>query len=286
MSVDLSDRVELFFAVNSSLDEYYCLEIDPDGNVLDYKGSFPRKFDRTWSIENLNISTSINEGSYIVEGSIPYSGISDINLDQQFYLGIFRADYFGDAQTDAHWFTTKEPDSPSPDFHRPDAFQSACIVDDKPSNSGHLVSDKTIKKEVIVECGLDEVWNKWTSSEGLKSFFGVDNNLEFRIGGKYEMIFLPDNPVGQQGGEGNVILSYLPKKMLSFTWNAPPQFPGIREHAHKTWVVVQFNEEPDGRIKVQLEHLGWLEGEDWDAVFDYFEKAWGVVLTWLENSCK
>lgn len=143
-----------------------------------------------------------------------------------------------------------------------------------------------IKKSRVVNNPIDIVWEKWTTHEGLLTFFGHDNQIEFEIGGVYEIYFLMDNPLGLRGGEGNKILSYLPQKMLSFTWNAPPQYPEIRDHTHKTWVVVEYQVIEKDKTEVTIHHLGWKEGEKWDEVYDYFDKAWVTVLDWLERSCE
>lgn len=152
-------------------------------------------------------------------------------------------------------------------------------------NTGSVMNDKVIQKTRIVGCPVDTVWWKWTTHEGLKTFFGPDNKVGLSIGGPYEIYFLPDNPYGQKGGEGNKVLSYLPKSMLSFTWNAPPKYPEVRNHEHKTWVVVEFSPLNNNRTEVRLSHLGWLYGEQWDAVYDYFDSAWDTVLQWLDQSC-
>lgn len=83
--------------------------------------------------------------------------------------------------------------------------------------------DKILYKEVIVSATTDQVWQAWTTSEGARTFFSENAEIELRSGGKYEILFVKDNPVGQQGSEGCRVLSYLPKKMLSFEWNAPPE---------------------------------------------------------------
>jgi uncharacterized protein YndB with AHSA1/START domain len=147
-------------------------------------------------------------------------------------------------------------------------------------------NDKMIRKEMIVNCSTDQVWRKWTTRKGLLTFFGFDNQIEFKIGGKYEIYFLMDNAYGLRGGEGCKILSYSPAKMLSFTWNAPPQYPEIRNHNHKTWVVLYFHPVDTKSTKVVIEHLGWLDGEMWDMVFQYFDKAWVTVLDRLDKSCQ
>ncbi len=155
-----------------------------------------------------------------------------------------------------------------------------------PQTNMKTISDKVIEKTRVVNCSIDTVWWKWTTHEGLLTFFGPDNKIDFILGGSYEIYFLLDNPDGQKGGEGNKIISYLPKEMLSFTWNAPPEYPEIRNHKHTTWVVVNFKPVDENHTELTIKHLGWLSGEEWDKVYYYFDSAWVTVLNWLEESCK
>ena len=121
---------------------------------------------------------------------------------------------------------------------------------------------KCLHKSRIVQANVKSVWDKWTTHSGLKSFIGLDNKVDLTPGGPYEIYFLLDNPEGTRGGEGNTVLSFLPHKMLSFTWNAPPTIPEVRNHTHKTWVVVQLEEVDTTKTKVSLDHLGWLDGKN------------------------
>ncbi len=144
--------------------------------------------------------------------------------------------------------------------------------------------NKQIEKEIIVKAPLEEVWNRWTTEEGVRTFFAQDCNVELRLGGKYEMYFLKDAEPGLRGSEGCKVLSFIPYEMFSFSWNAPPQFPDIRNGGVHTYVVINFEKITLQETKVRLRHLGWQEGGDWDEVFAYFDNAWGKVLEWLEKS--
>ena len=92
-----------------------------------------------------------------------------------------------------------------------------------------------------------------------------------------------NNPVGIRGSEGCKVLSYLPKKFFSFSWNAPPQFEEVRKSDHKTWVVVEFAAISEQQTEIRLTHLGWLEGEKWNEVYTYFMDAWDMVLNNLSK---
>ena len=146
------------------------------------------------------------------------------------------------------------------------------------------MNDKCLHKSKVLQADLNTSWQKWTTPAGLKTFIGEDNKIELIPGGPYEIYFLLDNPEGTRGGEGNQVLSFLPHKMLSFTWNAPPSIPEVRNHPHKTWVVIQLEKVDTTQTKVCLDHLGWLDGEKWDQAYAYFDNAWDVVLNSLEES--
>ncbi len=135
---------------------------------------------------------------------------------------------------------------------------------------------RIMEKEVIVTGTLDEVWKTWTTSEGVKSFLSPYAHVDLKIGGPFEIYFDMSAEPGLRGSEDCKILSYLPHRMLSFEWNAPPSLGKMRGiHTH---VVMLFEEIGEGKIRVDFSHLGWGEGEDWDKVYQYFDRAWSYVL--------
>lgn len=147
-------------------------------------------------------------------------------------------------------------------------------------------SNTQIQKTKVINCSLDAAWWKWTTHEGLLTFFGKDNKIELTPDGAFEIYFLMDNEYGLRGSEGCKVLSFLPKQMLSFTWNAPPQYKEVRDSAYHTWVVVNFKVISINQTEVTLTHLGWPADKTWDPVYEYFDKAWEVVLNWLDVSSK
>ncbi|MEZ5358008.1 MAG: SRPBCC domain-containing protein [Candidatus Zixiibacteriota bacterium] len=144
------------------------------------------------------------------------------------------------------------------------------------------ISDRMLVKEAVVAASIDDAWHAWTTTEGLNSFFSELAYVELRVGGPFEIYFSDEIPYGQRGSEHCKILSFLPKKMLSFEWNAPPSFNELR-FIH-TRVVLMFDELDDGKVKVTLSQLGWGTGENWDGVYNYFDKAWSYVMSNFEKS--
>ena len=182
--------------------------------------------------------------------------------------------------------------------------------------------ERRIDRQIVVPALRDDVWRAWTTDEGAATFFAPRAHIELRLGGAYELRWSEDDevPPGSQGSEGCTVLSYLPQEMLSYEWNAPPEFPAVRD-TH-TFVVVRLAETEPGtecpaipradepmalelvqrtpgpstggydRRKeacveastlVRLTHLGWQEGGEWDEAYKYFELAWWTVLTRLRE---
>jgi uncharacterized protein YndB with AHSA1/START domain len=140
----------------------------------------------------------------------------------------------------------------------------------------HKNPERIIEGEVTVPAGLEPVWHAWTTNEGAETFFAPRCIIDPRPGGKYEILFDLDAEPGKRGSEGMRVLAVQPRHLLSFTWNAPPEFPGVREQlTHVTVLLLALD--PD-HTKVCLRHDGWGEGEEWDAAFEYFERAWKRIV--------
>lgn len=149
-----------------------------------------------------------------------------------------------------------------------------------------------VELQRVVRKPPDEVWRLWTTSAGWKQFFGVDAQIEPKIGGKWEIYFNGAAPVGSRGSEGCTVQTLVPGRLIAFSWNAPPQFQHAR--MRRTWVVVEIL--PDHAVegggnstmstRVRLTHLGFDEQCDhnpdhageWAEVRQYFSNAWPKVL--------
>lgn len=140
-------------------------------------------------------------------------------------------------------------------------------------------------KEATVNAPPAEVFKAWTTPEGLKSFLGVESNIDLRIGGPFEIYFGgPEVPADERGSNGCQILSYIPNEMLAFTWNAPPKYPEAR--AKRAWVVLTFKPEGKSQTRVRLVHTGFGKDGQWNEVRAYFDSAWGRVLDALVDAYK
>lgn len=124
-----------------------------------------------------------------------------------------------------------------------------------------------------------EVYKRFTTTQGWKTFLDASSDIDLRIGGQWEVYFDPQAKIGSNGCQ---VLSYLPNEMVAFTWNAPPKFPA--ERAMRTWVVVTLADAKDGITNVRLRHFGFPDQGNWPEVKTYFVNAWPRVLKALADS--
>jgi uncharacterized protein YndB with AHSA1/START domain len=152
--------------------------------------------------------------------------------------------------------------------------------------TGAETSSRLIEVAVTVPKPREEVWRLWTRQEEVATWFGRACRVELRVGGPFEIYFLPKP--GMRGSEGCRFLSFVEPRMLSFTWNAPP---GMKTRLEHTVVLVELEAVSDG-TRVKLTHTGWpaagLEdpSSEWRETFDYFAEAWVGVLEDLEARCR
>jgi hypothetical protein len=127
--VAAEDRVEIFFACDDKLKEYFCLEVDPLGRVLDYAAFYYRRFDSSWDLPGVHTAASITDEGYTVEASIPLKSLEAVGLPtlgpgRLLKAGLFRADFNHglNSKPKEQWISWVAPATERPDFHVPSAF--------------------------------------------------------------------------------------------------------------------------------------------------------------------
>ncbi len=137
-------------------------------------------------------------------------------------------------------------------------------------------AERALEKSVEVAATLDEAWDAWTTEKGIVSFMAPGANVQARVDGLFEIYFDPLAQPGDRGADGMRFLAIQPRRMISFTWNAPPHLPEARQQ--RTVVIVRFEPVGERVVRVSLHHTGWGDGGEWDKAYAYFDRAWGNVL--------
>ncbi|HQR20236.1 MAG TPA: SRPBCC domain-containing protein [Burkholderiaceae bacterium] len=145
-------------------------------------------------------------------------------------------------------------------------------------------AERAIDRSVVVDATVDQVWDSWTTREGIVAFFAPDAKIEPRVGGAFAVYFDPLAAPGLKGADDMTYMALQPKKMLSFDWNAPPHLAEVR--GQHTFVTVRIEPVSDKQTRVSIHHTGWGDGGQWDKAYDYFDRAWGNILGNLQKRWK
>jgi uncharacterized protein YndB with AHSA1/START domain len=140
-------------------------------------------------------------------------------------------------------------------------------------------SGRMIRVGKDIKAPVSEVWRVFTTSKGAEEFFAQNANIGLAIGGPYEIQF--DLKDERSGTKGLKILSYAPEEMISFQWNAPPEFPEVRNGG--TWVVVGMHPVNPHTTHVTITHLGWKDGPEWDQAYAHFQRGWSELINRLDK---
>lgn len=132
-TLDGEDRVEIFFAKDEQLQQYWSIEIDSQGRVHDYQASHYRNFDNTWNCPGLKTTAQRTQTGYTVTATIPLATLGEllgqpVKEDTQLRLGLFRVEFYGTdpathGDANDNWISWVRPETEKPDFHVPSAFR-------------------------------------------------------------------------------------------------------------------------------------------------------------------
>ena len=135
--------------------------------------------------------------------------------------------------------------------------------------------EKRLDFEVVVPASLDDVWQAFTTADGLVGWLTPAAKVELRLGGPWEADF----PGGKTGG--GTILSFLPREMLAVAALAPEAFPAVRRE--RTQAVFRFEPVDAAHTRVRLAQIGWQAGSEWDAAFAYLADGNAQLLNSLHR---
>jgi uncharacterized protein YndB with AHSA1/START domain len=138
-----------------------------------------------------------------------------------------------------------------------------------------------VRYDFPVAAPADAVWEAWSTDAGLRTFFGPSARIELRTFGRFDIHFRPDAAPGERGAEGNLVLAVEPGRMLTTTWDAPPEFPSIR--AQRTFLQIRLEPAAGNATRVTISQSGFGDGAEWTAVHEYFQGAWTWVAAALQH---
>jgi len=134
-------------------------------------------------------------------------------------------------------------------------------------------SIESLRIELSIPAPAHDVWQAFTTEQGLSSWLAPDVSVELKPGGDWLVKF-----PGSTGG--GTIVSFVPEKEIVISALAPDSFPHVR--AARTRAVFTFTAEGNSTL-VTLSQTGWQSGAEWDAAYEYLAAGNAQMLVMLHH---
>jgi uncharacterized protein YndB with AHSA1/START domain len=135
--------------------------------------------------------------------------------------------------------------------------------------------------EGFINAPLAEVWQLFTTADGLRRAGVAHAEVDLKIGG---MIRTHSDPKGQLGDDETTVyrvLAFDPQRMLTLRIeHAPVSLPG-REAASDVWTVVYFSAAGEGMTQVRIVELGHTDEPASRALRQHLEATNRTLLAQL-----
>lgn len=132
---------------------------------------------------------------------------------------------------------------------------------------------KLLRIELSIPAPLHDVWEAFTTNQGLSSWLAPNVSVDLKPGGNW-LVKFPDST------GGGTIVSFKPEKEIVISALAPDRFPQVR--AERTRAAFTFV--ADGNTtSVSLTQTGWRSGAEWDAAYEYLAAGNAQLLAMLHH---
>jgi uncharacterized protein YndB with AHSA1/START domain len=147
-------------------------------------------------------------------------------------------------------------------------------------NTSYLALDgsRVLQHSIVVPASQREVWDAFTTADGLRAWAVPIVAVDFRLGGIWESSYDLGARIGQPGNIKNRILSFLPPRLLVIqAVAAPPTFPNP-ELLPEIFTVIELDEIGPQEVAVTISMVGYRSGEGYDAIYRLFAagNAWSL----------
>jgi uncharacterized protein YndB with AHSA1/START domain len=132
---------------------------------------------------------------------------------------------------------------------------------------------KELRFQVVIPAPVEQVWQAFTTGEGLNTWLWSDCVVDLREQGDWLVRY----PGGNTGG--GTILSFTPQREIVLAAMAPEKFPTVRKE--RTTAAFRFETVDTMKTRVSLIQWGWKQGEEWDNAYEYLANGNAMLLAQL-----
>jgi uncharacterized protein YndB with AHSA1/START domain len=137
--------------------------------------------------------------------------------------------------------------------------------------------------EAVVDAPLSDVWNIWSTSEGLRAWMAPHAEIDLRVGGLMRTNYHPDGQLGDPQTIVNTVLSFEPQRMLSIkVVKTPDGFPFPNAIA-QMWSVIYFAEIDAKKTAVREVSLGFTADPESQQMRKFFDRGNSATMNGLQQ---
>jgi len=140
--------------------------------------------------------------------------------------------------------------------------------------------EDVLRHEAVVEAPPHEVWNAFTTPEGMEAWSVAHAQVDLRIGGEIRTHYDPAGEIGDPDTIVSRILAYEPRRLLAIqNVRAPASLPF--ELPPEAWSVMRFEPVGTNRTRVVLSGYGWGPPQ-YEQAHEFFDRGNALVLKQLQ----
>lgn len=131
-------------------------------------------------------------------------------------------------------------------------------------------ADQPIVTIGTVAAPVKDVWEAWTTNEGIRSWMVASGTVDLRVGGAYRTSYTKGDDLTGPNTIVNTILAYDPLRMISIkNTKAPDSFP-FKSAIVRTWTVIYFREIDPKHTEVMIRMNGFDPTEESAKMKEFF----------------
>ena len=164
---------------------------------------------------------------------------------------------------------------------------AASGVEGQVSNTSYVSErgERVLQHTVEIEASAGEVWDAFTTTEGVRSWVTPIAQVDFRMGGIWETSYKPDGRLGDPDNILNEYLAAVPERLLTMRIRrAPPAFEH-RELLPALSTVIEIEPLGAGRVRVRESMTGFDRSDArYDQIYAFFDAGNAYSLAKLKEA--
>lgn len=141
--------------------------------------------------------------------------------------------------------------------------------------------EKVLRLEVILPADIKEVWDLFTTDEGLKKWIAPLAHIELKTGGYILTNYDKSKSLTDSSAIKLSIVNYIEHELFTLRVNLNNNFSkAVQREDGNLQEIIQFIELEPKKTKIISSMVGWGQGDDWTKAYNFFVR--GNIYTYEE----